>query len=165
VKQIVNTIPADVVAESWARLNESSETEARALAQKMQAEQPFIMVYLLAAEESMLEEEERGSLLMLGANVWQVMAQAGLPLRQVTAADLEAAEEANIRILEDMEQDSEFAQRDAMSRLVNGYNQMPLLGAVVEALMAGHEDAPELAPQHVGLALIHLKTVIDCLDQ
>jgi hypothetical protein len=102
---------------------------------------------------------------MLGAAVWQVMTEAGPPLRQVTDVELEAAEEANIRALEELEQDSEFAQRDAMSRLVADYNQMPLLGAVVEALMAGHEEAPELAPDHVGLALIHLKTVIDCLDQ
>jgi hypothetical protein len=39
------------------------------------------------------------------------------------------------------------------------------LGAVVEALMDGHEKEPNLAPEHLGLALIHLKTVIDCLDQ
>lgn len=161
----MQTIPANLINEAWQRLNESSELEARGLAERMQQEQPFIMVYLLAAEESMLDAKERGSLLMLGATVWQIMAQSGRSPRQVMDADLETAEAANIRALEDLEEDSEFAQRDAMQRLLTDYNQMPLLGAVVESLMAGHEDAPELAPEHIGLALIHLKTVIDCLDQ
>jgi hypothetical protein len=43
--------------------------------------------------------------------------------------------------------------------------QMPLLGAVLEALMEGNEEEPELLHEDIGLALLHLKTVIDCLDQ
>jgi len=31
--------------------------------------------------------------------------------------------------------------------------------------MAGNEDEPELAGEHVGLALLHLKTVVDCFDR
>jgi hypothetical protein len=31
--------------------------------------------------------------------------------------------------------------------------------------MEGNEDEPDLAGDNVGLALLHLKTVIDCLDQ
>ena len=135
------------------------------MAERMQQEQPFIMVYLLAADESMLDENKRGSLLMLGATIWQIMSGGGPPLRQVGDAELEAAEEANIRALEDLESGSEMTYTEAMQRLISNYNQMPLLGAVVEALMDGHTDEPDLAPEHLGLALIHLKTVIDCLDQ
>ena len=32
-------------------------------------------------------------------------------------------------------------------------------------LMSGNEEAPELAPESVGMGLIYLKTVVDCLDQ
>jgi hypothetical protein len=45
------------------------------------------------------------------------------------------------------------------------YNQIEVLNAVIEALMSGHEEEPELAGEHIGLALLHLKTVVDCLDQ
>ena len=31
--------------------------------------------------------------------------------------------------------------------------------------MSDHEDAPELAPANIGMSLLYLKTVIDCLDQ
>ena len=161
----MKTIPAATVDEAWQRVNTSSPDQARSLAERMQQEQPFIMVYLLAAEESMLDEQERGSLLMLGATIWQIMSASGPSLRQVGDSELETAEEANIRALEDLESGSEMASTEAMQRLISDYNQMPLLGAVVEALMDGHTDEPDLAPEHLGLALIHLKTVIDCLDQ
>jgi hypothetical protein len=32
-------------------------------------------------------------------------------------------------------------------------------------LMAGHKEIPELAPKRLGIELIHLRTIIDCLDQ
>jgi hypothetical protein len=49
--------------------------------------------------------------------------------------------------------------------LSDSYNQMPLLGMILSALMADYADEPELAPDNLGLALLHLKTIIDCLDQ
>ncbi len=36
---------------------------------------------------------------------------------------------------------------------------------MLELLMAGYEEEPEFAPENVGIALIYLKTIIDCLDQ
>ena len=39
------------------------------------------------------------------------------------------------------------------------------MGALLEALMQGHEDAPDLAPENIGMALVYLKTIIDCLDK
>jgi hypothetical protein len=161
----MKTVPAALVDEVWGRVNSFTPDRARALAQRMQEEQPFIMVYLLAAEESTLEEEERGTWLILGATAWQVLSEGGTSLRRVTDVELEAAEDANVRALEALEEDSEMKSMNAMQQMIATYNQMPLLGAVVEALMDGHEDAPELAPDHLGLGFIHLKTVIDCLDQ
>jgi hypothetical protein len=53
----------------------------------------------------------------------------------------------------------------ALQNLMSTYNQIEVLNAVIEALMSGHEEEPELAGEHIGLALLHLKTVVDCLDQ
>jgi hypothetical protein len=53
----------------------------------------------------------------------------------------------------------------ALQNLMATYNQIDVLNAVIEALMAGNEDEPELAGEHIGLALLHLKTVVDSLDQ
>jgi hypothetical protein len=31
--------------------------------------------------------------------------------------------------------------------------------------MAGNEDDPNSAPESVGIALLHLKTILDCFDK
>ncbi|MBI2928325.1 MAG: hypothetical protein HYY24_21865 [Verrucomicrobia bacterium] len=161
----MKTIPEEVIDETWQHFSELSESEAQALAQQMQEEQPFIMIYLLAADEDATGEEDAGSLMELGAIIWQVMSQGGTRLRQVSGEELEAAEDANMKFLEGLEEGPEMDYLGAVKQMIASYNQMPLLGAVLEALMAGNEDTPELAGENVGLSLLHLKTVIDCLDQ
>ena len=106
-----------------------------------------------------------GYLMMLGALIWQAMSATHASLRQVTDQELEEAEAANLKMLEQLEEGSEIDYMELMRRLFTNYNQMPLLASLLEALMEGHEDTPDLAPDHLGMALIYLKTVIDCLDQ
>ena len=52
-----------------------------------------------------------------------------------------------------------------MLGLSRNYHQRELLGFALEVMMAGNEAEPELAPDRIGLELLCLKTVIDCLDQ
>jgi hypothetical protein len=112
-----------------------------------------------------VDEKERGNLLMIGLMIWQVLSTEKSPLRQVTQQDLEAAEARNVKFLEELEAGSEMDYADSMQKLMSTYNQMPLLSAVIEAIMADNEGDPELAPENMGLTLLHLKTVVDCLDQ
>jgi hypothetical protein len=79
--------------------------------------------------------------------------------------DLEAAEQANVKFLEDLEAGSEMDHMAGLQNLMATYNQVPLLSAVIEGLMSGNEEEPEMAGEGIGLALLHLKTVLDCLDQ
>jgi len=109
--------------------------------------------------------EERGQLMLIGLILWEIMSAEHSGLRQITMDDLEAAEEANVKFLEDLEAGSEMDHMSALQNLMTTYNQVDLLNAVIEALMVGHEEEPELAGEHIGLALLHLKTVLDCLDQ
>jgi hypothetical protein len=161
----MNTIPVETVDEVWQRINDYSDDQVQELSERMKAEQPFVLMYLLASDENLYEGEERGKLLELGAIVWEVMSAGDANLRVVSGEELEEAEDANLKMLEDMSEDSDADMAGNVSAFFTDYNQMPLLGAVVEALMAGHEDDPEDAPDNIGLALLHIKTVIDCLDQ
>ena len=148
-------------------MNRLGGKETRALAERMQREQPFVLVYLLAADEHNQDEhgDAEGQLMELGATIWYVLSETQPGLRQVTEHDLEAAETANIRYLEGLDEGPEARVPEATAHLFQTYNQMPLLGAVLEALMDPLEDSPELAGERVGMDLIRLKTVIDCLDQ
>jgi hypothetical protein len=161
----MKTVPASVIEQAWERVSNASPKESKALAQHMQEQQPGIMVYLLAVDEDLFDAQERGTLLMLGALIWQAMSNAAHPLRPISHEELDDAEATNLGMLEELEEGSEMDYMETMRGLIANYNQMPLLASVMEALMEGHEDTPELAPDHLGMALIYLKTVIDCLDQ
>jgi hypothetical protein len=161
----MKTIPVEQIDLVWERMNQSTQEEAERLAQRMQRRQPAIMVYLLAMDESLYDEAERGRLMELGAIIWEVMSASHPKLREVTPAELDAAETANMQFLQQLDEGAEADFASAGQKMLARYNQMPLLGAVLEGLMAGHEERPELAPESTGPALLYLKTVIDCLDQ
>ena len=161
----MKTIAAEDIEALMCQMDQASTDQAQQVAARMQSQQPYIMVYLLAAEEQADEGAEPGWLLWLGGVICEAAARAHPRLRQVAGDDLLAAEEKNVQMLEKLEDGSEMDFVAAVERLLSTYNQQPLLGAVLAALMAGHEEAPELAPDNIGVALLHLKTVIDCLDQ
>ena len=161
----MTTITDKTIERLWRRLNEAVPEDGQKVMGKMTAEQPFLIAYLLAIEETILAEHERGELLILGVFIWQSLSSGKSPLRQVTQEEIESVEARNLKFLEELEAGSEMDYVNAMQQLTSSYNQMPLLGAVIESIMSGHEEEPELAPDNLGLALLHLKTIIDCLDQ
>jgi Zn-dependent M16 (insulinase) family peptidase len=161
----MKTISGKVIERTWKRINETTEENAQQLMDEMAKHQPFIVAYLLAVEETMMSGNQRGQLMLIGLIVWKIFFTENARLRSVTKEQLEGAEEANIRFLEELEAGSEMDHMSALQNLMSTYNQIEVLNAVIEALMSGHEDEPELAGDHIGLALLHLKTVLDCLDQ
>lgn len=161
----MKTIPQEAVVAAWDQMCDMSEGQARQLAERMQKEQPFLMVYLLAGEQEEDDERNKGSLLELGAFVWSLMAKRHGKLRTVTAEEIEAAEAANVRELERLEESSEAEWAETCAAMLEKGNQGPLLGVLVELLMSGNEETPELAGDDVGVGLLHLKTAVDCLDQ
>jgi hypothetical protein len=161
----MKTITQEVIDHHWDRICSLSDEESERLVRRMLQEQPFIMLYLLAADEQWMAQEERGRLQELGAIVWEIMSQNGQKLRQVSPKELEAAEDANTAFAQQLDEGPEMQFQEAILHMMANYNQMPLLGTIVEALMEEYEEAPSIAPDGVGMALLHLKTVIDCLDQ
>ena len=161
----MKTISGKIIDRTWKRVNEATEEDAQGLMDEMAKEQPFIVTYLLAVEETMMSGDERGQLMLIGLILWKLFSAENAGLVTVTKEELEAAEEANIKFLEELESGSEMDHMSALQHLMTTYNQIEVLNAVIEALMAGNEDEPELAGEHVGLALLHLKTVVDCFDR
>ena len=161
----MNTISGKIIDRTWKRINESTPEDIQQLTQKMLAEQSIAGAYLMAVEELLMPEEERGNLLLVGLILWEIMSAGRGPMRQVTQEEIEAAEALNVQFLEELEAGSEMDYQEGMQRLATTYNQWPILSAVVEALMAGNEDDPNAAPESVGMALLHLKTILDCFDK
>jgi hypothetical protein len=162
----MKTISGKVIDRTWKRLNEATSEDTERLIDEMAKAQPFVLAYLMAVEETLRsEEKERGGLLLVGVMLWQVLYAENPNMHQVSMEALEEAEAANLKFIEELEAGSEMDYMNALTNLMTTYNQSPLLGAVIEALMEGNEEEPELARENVGLELLHLKTVLDCLDQ
>lgn len=160
----MKTIPDKAIEKTWKRVTEATPEDAQAMLDRMAKAQPLVFAYLMAVDETLYDDEQRGQLLLIGLVLWELLRKEA-PDHLITMEEIEAAEESNIKFLEGLEAGSEMDYMDGMQRLISTYNQMPLLGAVIEALMEGNEDEPELADENLGLALVHLKSVIDCLDQ
>jgi hypothetical protein len=161
----LKTIPLETVDRIWTRINEGTPEETQRLVERMGAKQPFILAYLMAIDERLTPKNNPGSLLMLGFIVWHIMSSSAPNLRQVTPEEIETAEELNVLQLEQMEEDSEINFQKAALKLFATYNQMPLLGAVLEALMEEVEESSNWIEDETGMAFLYIKSVIDCLDQ
>ena len=161
----MNTISGKIIDRTWKRTNEATEEEGQRLLDVMARQQPFVVAYLMAVEETLMGEEDRGQLILIGLILWQVVSAEKPDLRQITMDDLEAAETRNLKFLEEMEAGSEMDHMAGLQNLLATYNQVPLFTVVIEALMGGNEEESELVGENIGLALLHLKSVLDCLDQ
>jgi hypothetical protein len=166
----METVPEDVIEQVWMRQCEMDEEDTQALVARFLEEQPYIAAYLLAANDDEEEEEEEenaeedSQLIPLATLVWGVFTDGVQQVPTVEGEDLTAAEERNIKLLETADESSETGMTELAERLFLEYNQRPLLQFALEVLMSDHEENPENAPGRVGLDLLYLKTVIDCLD-
>ena len=161
----MRTVSTNEIDEAWEALCDLNEEQTGALVKRFMEEQPALGIYLSVSFES-LEDKSDSPLIEVVIGCWQAMSQAAEgTLPQVTPEEIENAEEANTQALAQLEDAAEIEWQDAVLGLVQNYNQRELLGFGIEMLMSGNEDAPELAPDSLGLELIWLKTVLDCLDQ
>lgn len=131
----------------------------------MSKEQPFILTYLMAIDNVILNQDERELLFYLGVVVWQIMSQGSTPLPKVTQETLDEVEESNTKMLEYLEGESETSFIETVETIVKNYNQPEVLRYVIEALMEESDEESLIRDEYKGIMMINLKTVIDCLDK
>ena len=159
-------VPREFIIEAWERQCALAEAPTRVLMQRFMTEQPAVGIYLTVCDERLGDEAGRSQLIPLASAVWEAMTRArGQRIKKVPPKIVEQADEANLRMLEELEDVSEFEWQEKVEGMFVEYHQQPLLAFCIEMLMANDEEAPELAPQRIGMELFWLKTVIDCFDQ
>jgi len=162
----MNTVPREFIVEAWERQCALAEEPTRALMGQFMTEQPAVGIYLTVCDEQLGDEREQSQLIPLASAVWEAMTRMrGRRLKTVRPKIVERADTSNIRMLEKLEDVSEYEWQESVEGMFLGYKQQPLLAFCIEILMARDEEAPELAPQRIGMELNWLKTVIDCFDQ
>ena len=161
---MTDMISAETVTRVWQDMARVSADEAPGLINQMQAEQPVIIAYLLAAGESPFNQHEQEIIFYLGMVVWQMMKQSKRRLLRVSQKKLEQAEEANFDFLERLSASPEADFESATQEMLASYPEPEVLRYIVEAIMEEEDDDPDDPPirdEYRGLAFVHLKTVLD----
>lgn len=162
----MRAITGEEIVQAWNHMCDLDEKGSQAMAQQFIAEQPALGVYLLAQSEELAGGPEESRSFEIVVSAWQAMTQAaGRQLKPVSPEQIEAAQEANTQALGQLDEASESEFMDWAGNMVEHYNQREIIGFTLEILMAGNEENPELAPDSIGLELLAVKTVVDCLDQ
>jgi hypothetical protein len=160
---MMNQVPRETIEAVWETQAEYSEEEWSRWVDQFAGEQPALLVYLGAADQTVREsEDEVSELMLLAALIYDSLrARTSLPVIEPEA--IEEAEDANIALLQSLDDASEAEHHAVVEKLINEYPQAPMIAFVMERLMEGNEETPELAPDQVGMELLYLKTMIDAL--
>ncbi len=159
----MNQVPRETIEAVWETQAEYSEEEWSRWVDQFAQEQPALLVYLGAADQTVRESEDEVSELMLLAALIYDSLRARTTLPVIEPEAIEDAEDANIALLQSLDDASEAEHHAVVEKLINEYPQAPLIAFVMERLMEGNEETPELAPDQVGMELLYLKTMIDAL--
>lgn len=159
----MNPISEQVVEQTWQRIAELSARQGKALGIQFVNEQPMVSTYLMAVDGDVFNEDERELLFYLGTVVWQMMAQGDAPLPRVTEQALARAENANVAMLQTLAEVSDQEAHTAMARLLHEYAQPHVFKYVVGALMESAQEEG-IREENLGVMMMDLKTVIDCLN-
>ena len=147
-------------------IDTSNEKRIEELIHKMSHHQGFIMTYLLAVSKENFSEQESEDFFYIGFTIWYIMSHIKPTITTIEGDKIDAMDRNNFKMLDVMADETEEGISELIKIIVDNYNQAPLFGYVVEALMEEDEDGePFFEPNHSGIMLIYLKTVIDCLDK
>ena len=163
------TISAATVTETWQRMAQMSLDEVPLITERMKKEQPYLLVHLMAADDTLFNQDERETIFYVGMVVWQIIKQSKRRLGQVTRKKLERADNANYEMLELLASDTEADFMSASEIMVLDYPEPEVLRYIVEAIMEDDEeddpDNPVIRDEVKGMAFVHLKIALDALIQ
>ena len=158
-------ISADRVAQTVERMSAMGPAEMEAIANRMQSEQPYIMVYMLAVTQGQeFSDEETETFFFAGAVIWQLMRENPNGKREITERILDEADEANKALMEKVAGDSAGDFYSVAETLALDSPEPEVFRYMVETIMEdeeGNPDEPPFSEEHLGAAFMHLKTVLD----
>ena len=154
----------DEIDALWRDKADMEPEEAPQLVEKMGQQQPNALSYLLATGNEILIPSEREVVFFMGVLVWYVIDSLKIILPEITLDQLLETENKNYKMLEYLagEPDSEFLE--TVDKIMEHYNQSVLLRYVIERIMEEPEKDIEIIDNHIGIMVIYLKTLIDCID-
>jgi hypothetical protein len=160
----MNTIAKSQINEAWNVALAASPQQARTWMEDLMRHEPFVEAYLFTADEHFAPSEKRGLIFLLGFLIWKTLSDQHHAPKRVSYQQLVAAQQENIRLMYELAEDMGADFLDAASKMIESHNQIPMLEMVRDTLASVHSSAVPV-DANLRLALVHLKTVTDCLDR
>lgn len=158
----METVQKQMVDAAWHGLLSAPANTARDWMDQLCQREPALESYLFSADEHYSPSDERGIIFLAGFLIWRLL--AGEKSKPLTDEALEKVQEQNVRHFYELDASSKHVFLEAARKLNAVSNQRPLIEFVLEILRHYFHDAPPAADANLRLALVHLKTVVDCLD-
>ena len=143
---------------------EAEEEGSGELVEEFAREQPFLMTFLVTAEEEIEKMDDRGFLILYGMWAWLAFKYNGRSGTIVPASVIENARNANVREMETFNAAGDDAVDLAGRKLTKTYRQAPLLGAILNNVAEGEMESDHRQDDITGMLILEMKTVIDALD-
>lgn len=158
-------ISEQIVKETWQRMAQTPIEEAPLLVEEMTVDQPYLLGFLLSADEELFNQDERETLFYIGMVTWQIMKRGAKRLGKVSRQDIQGAQKANNDFLELLMEDTEGDFNSATRSMLEDYPEPEVLRYVVEAVTEVSDDPrePGFHEENVGMAFLFLKTALDAM--
>lgn len=163
-------ISDQIINDVYYRLADLSEENAGSLMDTMAAEQPAILAYLMANASELDTDTESEIMMFTGVVLWQCFKEVNANLTSVSEDLIDTKEQANIELMQRMDEMSLNGEVDAVQTMLSEYPQEPLLQYALSALTneendeegEEEEESDELIGEEAqGIMLIVFKTIID----
>ncbi len=166
----MQTIPITAIDDAWEELNEAEDQDhdddgdpqgEPAIVAEFAEEQPHVLAFLVAGEETIEKMDDRGILIFYGMWAWLSFKYNGRSETLVTEQSLHTAFERNMQEMKKLEADVGNVSHKSMRAMTANYPQMPLLGAIIQNLAEGDVETEGREDDLSGMILIYAKSVVD----
>jgi hypothetical protein len=160
----LRTISYDEIDLQWISLTEMSLDDIPAVVNELGQVQPYILTYLMATGSDILDDEEREILLFMGLMVWKLVISQVNSIPEISGEELSECEEKNLNMLEYLAGEPEEEFFITVEKIMNKYHQSEMLRYCIDRIMEEPESENIKENDNIGMIVIYLKSVIDCLD-
>lgn len=127
-------------------------------------DQPFVLTYLMSSGDTILNQNERNLLIFMGVMLWYLIEDdiSGIPV--ISEELIDQFQKQNYKMLEYLADEPESDFVNTVQVIMSKYHQPDLLRYIMDKLTNDLKDRIEFRYQNLGIIVIYLKTIIDCLD-
>jgi hypothetical protein len=161
----LKTLTTEIIDQKWKSIESINLDDVPDFITDLGRNQPYILTYLMATGEDLLNQKEREMLLFLGIMVWNITNHHVDYQKEIPSEELFDCEKKNLVMLEYLAGEPETDFVNTVDIIMSRYHQHPLLKYIIDRLMEDYREPNSgIRETNIGMIVIYVKSLIDCLD-